>query len=252
MRRLHVVWAVVFVFCAGCGKSQYESRMTATLNNMRYRQRLDANLQPAIGEPFQAESIYLRPPTFLPKAPAFLMTAPPGLFDINESFVGSPQTASGPAGTAATPVRLHVIGRVKKTKAPATKGAPAPAPTVARGDFQTDVKNLLQNDFAVNLQELQPKKGVKKRSNAYDLLTFSVGAPPGDRQINVYFLKQDNYEIALVWDIPTPLRGASATGVDLALESFAVGRRAATAFESGGEDTGDSPSGGEAAPATTF
>jgi hypothetical protein len=243
MRLSRRIWLIPLAACVvltGCGVQSYEKRMQTTLSNMRYRMRLDANLQPGVEGKLKEEAVYLRPPTYAAKAPDFLLNPPPaGMFDIAESFDGTPQTG---AGEGSPRVRLHVLGRVKKKRATPAKGAPAPAAApAAQGDFQTDVRNLLATAFGPAASTTAIKKGIRKRSNTYDLLTFNAA---NGSVVSAYFLKQNEFEVALVWDVPPDVRAQSSSGVDLCLESFAVGRRAATLFETGGaEDEGEAPTG---------
>jgi hypothetical protein len=56
--------------------------------------------------------------------------------------------------------------------------------------------------------------------------------------IRTYFYKSGDYEVALVWDIPSGQERSAAmtTGSELTLESLATGPRALTAFQGGDAD----------------
>ena len=124
--------ALVVMGVAGCGK-RYEQRVEATLTHMRYLERLDQFLQPAVGDPLQPLGIYLRPPKPLTRAQQpGLVPEDPGQFDVNLSFLDL-TGAAGKGGGGAAVLRLHVLGRVKRPKTPAKKGE-APPPEGAPGE----------------------------------------------------------------------------------------------------------------------
>src|SRR5947209_8503699 len=120
MRRILAVFASsVLLLAAGCGVGVYEKRLSKTLEDMKYRKRLDDNLMPAVTKSkLEQNLIYLRPPKTL-QGPAkdFMLTVlEPGKFDVTESFY-EPEKQS-----------LHVLARVKRPKGPDNKkAAPNPA-----------------------------------------------------------------------------------------------------------------------------
>lgn len=229
----------------GCGLSSYEIRMQRTLDNLKYRQRLDANLGPPADAKFKELSVFVRPPKGLAKSEALMLTDKPGMFDLQATFFGSPATPaaggeSAPASTA--PLRLHVLARLKNKPKPA-KGAPPPPPT-NRGKFSDDVRALLAEDYA-NQEALSiPAKPVTKRGNKFQSLIFQAG---NSDTIQAWLINQSGFDVALIWQIPPGLEKSSGAARELTLESFAVGNKAQNLFANGGVDDELGGGGGEAA-----
>lgn len=234
MRRLLAVCFSSFLILAliGCSKS-YETRLKLTLERMQYLQRLDQYLQAPAGDALQQLGIYIRPPKPLTKASAPGLTAAPEEFDVNMTFLDASATPTkGATAPAATPVvRMHVLARAKQAQAASKKGEPAPPP-VERTPFPQAVVEVLARD----LGGLDPAeadqlfKSDKKRLNDFRRLEFE--AANGDI-IRAYLYKLDDYEVALIWDIPKAAEQTPTvrTGRELTLEALAVGPKAVAAFQ---------------------
>jgi hypothetical protein len=241
MKRLGAVAASIgLVLAAGCSKS-YEKRLEATLNRMKYEQKLDQYLKPAETGKFQELGIYLRPPKNLEPASQPMLAVDPGAYELIASFLdtsgGTPaKGAEAAAAPAPAGLRLHVLARVKRKK-PAPKKGETPPPESPRGDFVADVRQVLASelgnpDDALNKALDNSTQG----RNAFKRLIFTAGN--GDF-IRAYFLKQDAYEVALIWDVPQAVDKASANGVRYCLESFATGPAAIDRFQGKTDDEAD-------------
>jgi len=222
MRRvMALVATTVLVLSGGCGSKSYEFRLDRTLENMRYRKRLDDNLMPPPAKgiaPFEELGIFLRPPKGLVQAKEFQMTVlEPGQFDLASSFFEEKKQ------------NLHVLARVKKPKASASKKAPAPTPadTAVRGEFNQDVVAIVGNVYGVaDDLEVGKFKEVTKKANKFRYHTFATG----DKNVQVYLYKFDPYEVALIFDYPSSEQANLSSRINLALESFAVGPRAKSRY----------------------
>src|SRR4051812_5180306 len=138
MRRAWAILATVGLMAiAGCGSS-YDIRMNKTLEDMRYRKRLDDNLMPAQSKgKFEELMIFIRPPKDLQPAKEFLLPIPePGKFDLEASFLENQKGGESPGGDAqpegsgeakapksSAKQSLHVLARVKRPKGAAKKKA---------------------------------------------------------------------------------------------------------------------------------
>src|SRR6266571_6790220 len=118
MRRLLAILATTaLLLTGGCVGRSYDIRLNKTIENMRYRDRLDKNLMPApTKSKLETNHIYIRPPKSLqgPAKEFQLTVLEPGKFDITDSFFE--------AGKA----NLHVLARLNLPKAPTVKKAPPP------------------------------------------------------------------------------------------------------------------------------
>src|SRR2546421_5517135 len=102
MRRVWAILTTASLMAAwGCGNS-YDIRMNKTLEDMRYRKRLDDNLMPAPTKgKFEDLMIFVRPPKNLQPAKEFLLPLPePGKFDLEASFL---ETKAGDASAPGAP-----------------------------------------------------------------------------------------------------------------------------------------------------
>src|SRR3954465_11226121 len=118
----------------GCGTQNYEYRLEHTIDQMKYQKRLDDNLtDPPTKGKLEELQIYVRPPTDMTgPTQTFQMTVvEPGKFDVEASFIEQDKQS------------LHLLARVKRPKTPSKK-APTPAETTPRGDFNTDVLDLVK------------------------------------------------------------------------------------------------------------
>jgi len=236
-----LVATTVLVLSGGCGSKSYEFRLDRTLENMRYRKRLDDNLMPPPAKgiaPFEELGIFLRPPKDLTQSKEFQMTVlEPGQFDLQSSFFEEKKQ------------NLHVLARVKQPKS-ASKKAPAPTPadTAVRGDFNQDVIGIVGNVYGVaDDLEVGKFKEVTKKANKFRYHTFATG----DKNVQVYLYKFDPYEVALIFDYPSSEQANLSSRINLALESFAVGPRAKSRY-AGADEHADDEGTTEGVPGQVF
>ena len=221
---LAVSLVVPLIGCAG--RANYEKRMEATLNLLRYTRRLNQNLMPAPSDKkFLDAAIYVRPPKEEAEAKTVQLPVPEGQFDLESSFVDKSESA------------LHLLARVKKPKkAPAKGAAPPPAPAVPRADFIGDVIGVLTQVFGPSdLLQASKFKDETKGSiegapkNLFKRLIF----PAGKKEVAVYIYKQDIYEVALIFVYDVAVRQTISSKLELCLGSFAVGPKATRQYNGG-------------------
>jgi hypothetical protein len=236
----------------GCGGS-YEKRLEATLTRMKYQQALDQFTQPAT-DAFKAQNIYFRAPKPLTPTQQPGLNPAPGQYDLVATFVdlppALPANAAKDAPPPGAPLRVHVLARVNRKKPPAKKKDEAPAePAAPRGPFVEDVRNLLASELGSQDVITASLQNNKRRNNDFKQLVFTA---PNNDSVRVYFFKQGDYDMALVWDIPPGQEKSPAvvTGADYAMGALAVGPRAAVAFQGGDseEDLVESGAPGAGAP----
>jgi hypothetical protein len=267
MRRIWIVLVSAGLVAAwGCGGS-YNERLTKTLDDMRYRKRLDDMLMPPPTDAkFRDLAIYVRPPKNLQPAREFLLPLEPGKFDLAASFLesGSPGATPAPSDQPQPPAAgepakqtepakqsMHVVARVKRNIPAAKKKVAEPA---NRREFTTDLLALLNSTYApqpeVTLDKFKvTTKGRPTSSKKNEFRQYTL--PPGPKTIQVYLYapKGDPYEVALIFEYPSSEHGNLLGKIDLCLESFAVGNRAKAAFSGGvseAPETGGAPAGGVA------
>jgi len=235
MRR---VWAILasasLVAAWGCGNS-YDIRMNKTLDDMRYRKRLDENLIPAPTKgKFEELLIFVRPPKNLQQAKDFLLPLPePGKFDFEASFLETQKAGDSSAPSGETPKQsLHLLARVKRPKNPNAKKKAEP---VNRGDFNRDVLALLNGAYAPPAELTMDKfKETKKKNNTFKHYAFAVNGK--NVQVYLYGTKNSAYEVALVFEYPSSEHTTLYSKIELCLESFAEGNKARRAFSGAGGD----------------
>jgi hypothetical protein len=227
MRRVCLILAsACLLLIVGC--RDYDFRLGKTLDEMKYQQRLERNLEKApLKGTLQAESIYVRPPKgFAGPTKAFTLTVvEPGKFDLENSFIDEGKAS------------LHVLARHKKPKAPPKKGA-APAPVAARGDFTNEVIELVKAAYGV--EDLTPAKfkpAIKRhegRENNYKEVKLDLNA----KEVVIYLYGDKNgpYNIAMIFEYPKTEVNNLSPKIGLSLEAFAVGDAANRAFSGGGEE----------------
>jgi hypothetical protein len=233
MRRVLATMATAALLIAGgCGSKSYDERLARTLDEMRYRKRLDDNLMPAVtGNKLESALIYLRPPKNLDQAKEFQLTqVEPGKFDLEATFL-EPEKQS-----------LHVLAR-RKLPAAKKKGAATPASTANRGDFVADVMALIGTVYpTVDLSGVKLKTETKKKptssvGNEYKWTTFTVEG----KNVQVWFYKKNDYDVALIFEYPTAQQASLFPKISLCLESFAVGERARRQFAGQGTEEEAAP-----------
>ena len=219
MRRFVAILATTsLLLSVGCGGKSYEVRLGKTLEEMRYRKRLDDNLMPAPTKgKFNDFQIFVRPPLGLgePTKEFSMVALEPGKFDVAESFV-EPGKLS-----------LYILGRVKRPKDPSKKKTVAPVETATRLDFNTDVFQILNSVYGVEVDAAKAKSE-SKRLNTFKHVTFESNG----KNVQVYLNgnKSAVYEVALIFEYPKTEQASLVSKIDLALGSFATGERARRAF----------------------
>jgi hypothetical protein len=229
MKRAFAVLAgLCFVLVIGC--SNYDSRLAQTLEEMRYRKRLDVNLieAPTKGK-LQELAIYVRPPKAL-KGPTqtFTMTVvEPGKFDLENSFIDQEKQES-----------MHLLARVVRPKAPPKKGAAQPEPT-PRGKFVDDVLELIKTVYGVEVEPNQLKveeHSHGNRRNPFKAKTVDLTA----KKVQIYLYGDDKavYQVALIFEYPEGSHSSINPKIPLCLQAFAVGEAAKRAFQGAGDEYG--------------
>jgi hypothetical protein len=239
-RAFAILASACLILAIGC--TDYETRLAKTLEDMKYKRRLDTNLlPPATKGKLEELQIFVRPPMNL-KGPTqtFAWTViEPGRFDLENSFIDQEKQES-----------LHMLVRVKKPKGPASnkKGAVAKE-EVPRGDFPADVIELVKSVYGVELERAKFKPDVKEhdnKKNAFSATTLDLAAK--EVQIFLYGDKNAPREVALIFDYPKESKKTIDVKIRLCLEAFAVGEAARHAFNAGDEGEGGEEGSGEPGP----
>jgi hypothetical protein len=231
MRRVLAMLATMaLLMIGGCGSKSYEARLDQTLEDIKYQDRLNKLLMPALTKgKWEELSIYLRPPKNLSQTKAWMLVEPePGKFDLEASF-DEPKKQS-----------MHVLARVKRAKKPGKKAAPTPADTVDRTNFTGDVLAIL-NEFYKPPEDLTPTKfkAESKKKNEFKFHGMTVN----DKNVQIYLYKKDPYEVALIFEFPKSEQADLFSKIGLSLESFAVGDRARRFFSGATTEEEASPDG---------
>jgi hypothetical protein len=242
-RILGILAGASLALTIGCAQ-QYDLRLQTTLENKKYQQRLDANLEKAPETSnLKPHNIYVRPPLGL-KGPAqtfALGQVEPGKFDVTDSFI-DPDKQAG----------LHLVARDNRPKPATKKGAnpsEAAQPPAARGDFIADVLDLLKTAYSVDVDAQRLKtesKGHGRRNTSYKTATLEAG----NKEVQVWISGDKNSpaQVALIFDYPKESLKSLSSGIQLCLESFGVGREAESLYagreEVAGEEGAAAPPGG--------
>jgi hypothetical protein len=212
----------------GCAQ-QYDLRLQTTIDNKKYQQTLNRNLEKAPeGSNLKTASVYVRPPLGL-KGPAqtfALGELEPGRFSPTDSFI-DPDKQAG----------LHIVVRDNRPKAATKKGAnpsqAAPAPA-ARGDFTADVLDLIKTAYSVDLDVSKLKSETRGHGRKqYPFKTATLDAGNKEVQVWIYGDKNTSAQVALIFDYPKESRGSLSSGIKYCLESFGVGREAESLYAGG-------------------
>ena len=242
MKRAFAIVASACLILADGVLDAYDARLDKTLEEMRYRKRLDDNLlPPATKGKLEELQIFVRPPKNL-KGPTqtFAWTViEPGRFDLENSFIDEVKEES-----------LHILVRVKKPKAPASnkKGA-ATKEAVPRVTSRPKSSSWSR---ASTVPTSRPRNSSPTSNPTGTGRTTSKPRPwtltAKEVQIYLYGDKNGPYEIALIFDYPKDSKKSIDAKIRLSLEAFAVGEAARHAFNSGGEEEGGEEGGGVAPP----
>jgi hypothetical protein len=241
MKRLvALLLTATLLLSVGCGTKIYEQKLNSTLEEMKYQQRLNKYLIDAPTDPkFKDFPLFIRPPKDMAASNQFVMLAelPKGQYDLATNFLS---TAKG---------NLYILGRRKEAKKAPAKGQPPPEPPVPRGKMEDDVIALLRTVYGAEVPELQTPKlqNETKKANQFKRLVFTAS---NGHVIRLYFFEREPHDIALIWDTPGSAAkdGSLDTARDLALQSFAVGRRAQTYFAVGASGAEGTDAGGAGGP----
>jgi hypothetical protein len=241
MRRAWVVAVVASLLVGiGCGRESYERRMDASIQLLKYKKRLNANLmEPANDKKFTELSIYIRAPKSESLAKTGQLPVAEGQFDLDATF------------SEKSDAFLHVLARVKLPKKAAAKGAPPAPPPATRADFTTDVLGVLTNQFGASDEFLPTKLKDETRkpqsgaANRYKRLVFHAGE---GKDGELYIYKQDAHEVALIFIYDVKNKNALASKINLTLESFLTGPKAKTLLEGGTVEEEGGEGGGTPAP----
>lgn len=225
MKRLSAIaLGAGLVLAVGCGTQNYDFRLDQTLKHMAYEKKLNDNLNdaPTKGK-LEELQIYVRPPKDMTgPTQTFQMTVvEPGKFDVESSFIEQDKQS------------LHLLARFKRPKTPSKK-APTPAETAPRGEFSTDVVELVKNAYGTEIDASKFKEEQMPRErggNTFRAQTVDFNAK--NIQIYLYGGKTNPYEVALIFEYPKAEHAVVYPRIKLCLESFAVGERAKRAFTSG-------------------
>jgi hypothetical protein len=233
-RAAAVVVSLILILAVGC--RDYDYRLQETYEDMKYRKRLNDNLSDAPAKGLlQQELIFVRPPVGLtgPTQTFNLTAVEPGKFDVENSFIDQAKSVS-----------LHILARHKKPKGPPSKKTPAPAEPVARGDFTSDVLDVVKNAYATDLPAATLKNETKVHKGRENKFKFAkLDLATKEVQLYVYGAKNDAYEVALIFEYPKTEVNNISPKIGLCLECFAIGEAARRAFSGSSDFEGVSEEG---------
>jgi hypothetical protein len=220
--------ALVVVGCA----DPYDVRVRTTVENRKYQMTLDKMLEQAPeGSDLKAKQIYIRAPLGF-KGPAEFLPTPiePNRFDAAKSFLDEKKQAS-----------LHLLARDNRPKPAAKKGAEPPP---ARGDFTSDVLDVVKSAYGVDIDAQQLKSESKQhgaRKNDYKTKTMEANAK--EVQVWIYGDKTSPAQVALIFEYPKDSKGNFSSAIGYCLQTLGVGKMAESLYAGRDEVSGE-----EAAP----
>jgi hypothetical protein len=228
-RALAILVSLCVILAVGC--SAYDSRLQQTLEELRYRKRLNDNLvEAATKGKLQELAIFVRPPKSLvgPTKTFGMTVVEPGKFDVENSFIDQEKQES-----------MHLLARVVRPKAPTTKKGAVQQEPVPRGKFVDDVLELVKTVYGVDVEPGQLKAESHShgnRTNAYRGTTVNLTA----KRVQIYFYGDEKsaYQVALIFEYPEASHNSINPRIGLCLESFAVGEAAGRAFRGAGDEMG--------------
>ena len=242
MRRL---WALLastslVVIGIGCGAEAYETRLTRTIEDIKYKKKVDDNLMPPLVKSRLEEvSVFLRPPRSLTETKTFQLAAiDTEQFDSADSFLDAK------AGWT-----LHVLTRIRHPKTAVTAKKKGP---VAHGDytkFTPDVIGIVGGVFNATdvITTQKPKTDVRKGNEFKHWTIASEG-----KSVQVYLLQKDPYKTALIFEYPSDQQASVIEKINLCLDNLVVGPNAKSMYQGGGEGVEAGPDAGAQAPAAAF
>jgi hypothetical protein len=235
-RACAILVSACLLLVLGC--QDYDKRLGVTLEEMKYQQRLEKNLEKASTKgQLEKELIYLRPPKgFSGPTKAFGMVAVEAdKFDVEQSFIDESKSAS-----------LHVLARHKKPKAPPKKGVTPPAAT-PRGDFTAEVIDLVKTAYGT--EDLTPSKfkAVTKKHAGRENIFKEAKLNLNTKEVVIYLFGDKNspYNVAMIFDYPKAETSAVSSKINLSLEAFAVGEPAGRAFSGGNPEESSQEAGAD-------
>ena len=199
-RVLGILVGASLALSIGCAQS-YDFRMEDFIKNEKYKRDLDKNTEePVTKSGLQKASIFIRNPKGIKqKTDAFGFVVEDRKFDVTETFIDPSSQAS-----------LHILARTNTPKPATPKKGPNPSeptepPPVARGDFITDVIDVIKSAYNTDVAASQlkpsdnPAHGTHK-SVPYKSTTLEVG----DKEVKVYFYGDKNGpgQVALIYEGP--------------------------------------------------
>ncbi len=232
------------VLSIGCAQP-YDLRLDGTLKNMKYRQSLEKNTEdPPAKTNLVNHKIFIRAPKGLKgPAEAFGFNVEQGKFDDAYTFLDPAKQAS-----------LHILARVNTPKGAAPKKGPNPsdaadqaAPTAVRGDFTTDVLDLIKSAYSTDVESSQLKTyNVPAQGTPKSLTYKSTTIPLPSKEVKVYFYGDKNgpAQVALIFEGPKESLSKIITQIDYSLNSLALGSTATMLYNGGDEfatDEGAAP-----------
>jgi len=230
MKRAFAILAgLCLILIIGC--SAYDSRLQQTLEELRYRKRLNDNLvEAATKGKLQELAIFVRPPKALtgPTKTFGMTVVEPGKFDLENSFIDQDKQES-----------MHLLARVARPKAPTTKKGAVQQESTPRGKFVDDVLELVKTVYGVDVEpaNLKPESHSHgNRSNTYKGTLVNLTA----KRVQVYFYGDEKspYQVALIFEYPETSHNSINPKIGLCLESFGVGEAARRSFAGGGDEMG--------------
>lgn len=257
-RFLAIVLGATSVMAVGCGYRSYEMRLEATESKIRDEMTLDRVLEPAAKGDFEKINVFARAPKgwvassdFAPERRQgdqnLLEDGLAGYFDAKGSFTG-PSTGGGPGndGQPQPAVSGPVLRVLTRRTQQQTDTEKTEAPPVQRGEFQADVRQVLESLYGPEVANA-PAEPVSKtiwpratppKSASYERWKFNGS---NGQLVQVYLMKEKQgsaeYDVALVFEFPDGRAPeASSNPVDLTLGTFAVGNRAAHRFRGNTDD----------------
>lgn len=223
-KALVILVGASMAFSVGCFQA-YDLRISDTVEKLKYLRDLNKNTEEADkSSKLVAAKIYIRAPKGLKRAQTFTM-APieQGKFDVAESFIDTSSQAT-----------LHILARSNAPK-PATKKEANPAPTAARGDFTTDVVDLVKSAYSTELDAAQLKPANPDAHGRKPVQYRSTSFEANGKRVEVYFhgAKGSPAQVALIFEGPPDALKSLLSQINYSLNSLAVGPVADSRFRTG-------------------